>query len=86
MARGDAGHNGGMRTYLRHINPIVALAVLALCVYAGSTPEEGAFTLKSIMDGGFATYFLAKGLFCSATLFILGQLLLHLMDRGANRT
>lgn len=84
MAREDACHNGGMRTYLRYINPLVALAVLALCVYAGSTPEEGAFTLKSIMDGGFATYFLAKGLFCSAALFILGQLLLHLMDKNAS--
>jgi hypothetical protein len=67
-----------MRTYLRIINPIVAVIVLALCVYA-ATCDERRFKPDGLLEGGIPTYFLAKGLFCSSTLFILGRVLLSMM-------
>jgi len=67
-----------MRTYLRIINPIVAAIVFVLCLYA-AVKDSGTFKPHAVIEGGFATYFLAKGLFCSFALFILGRILLVLM-------
>jgi hypothetical protein len=67
-----------MKTYLRVVNPIVAVLVLALCLLAAAF-DEGVFKPAGLLRGGIPTYFLAKGIFCSSALFILGQLLLHLV-------
>ena len=69
-----------MRTYLKVVNPIVALVILVLCVYA-STMDDGNFRPANLIKGGLATYFFAKGLFCSSTLFVLGHLLLAATDK-----
>ena len=65
-----------MKTYLRIANPIVAGLVLVLCLIA-ATFEDGTFKPGALFQGGIPTYFLAKGLFCSSALFILGRLLLY---------
>lgn len=70
-----------MKTYLRLINPIVSVVVLLLCVWA-ATWDEGSFRLNQVARGGIPTYFLAKGLFCSAALFILGRMLLILITKA----
>ncbi len=64
-----------MKIYLRIINPIVALVVFLLCLYA-ATVNEGNFEPFALIKGGIPTYFLAKGLFCSCALFVLGKILL----------
>lgn len=69
-----------MRTYLKFVNPIVAVIILALCVQA-SLFDDGKFKPEALLSGGLQTYFLAKGLFCSSTLFVLGRLMLLLIDR-----
>jgi hypothetical protein len=69
-----------MKTYLKVLNPIVAIIVLALCVHA-SLFDDGKFKPEGLISGGIPTYFFAKGIFCSATLFVLGRVLLFLMDR-----
>ncbi len=63
-----------MKTYLRIINPIVAGLVLLLCLWA-ATFDEGRFRPAGIIKGGIPTYFLAKGLFCSSGLFLMGKIL-----------
>ena len=73
-----------MRTYLRIINPIVAALVLVLCVYA-SIVDEGNYKPDAVLKGSLPTYFLAKGLFCSSALFILGRILLVLMAKSDDR-
>ncbi|MDZ7620228.1 MAG: hypothetical protein U1E05_24775 [Patescibacteria group bacterium] len=73
-----------MRTYLRIINPIVAALVLVLCVYA-SIVEGGKYTPDAMFKGSISTYFLAKGLFCSSALFILGRILLVLIAKSDDR-
>jgi hypothetical protein len=72
-----------MQTYLRIINPTVAAIVLVLCVYA-SIFDEGHFKPEGVLKGGIPTYFLAKGLFCSSALFILGRVLLSLMAKSTS--
>lgn len=63
-----------MKTYLKFINPIVAIIVLLLCLWA-AVLEDGDFSLLGMVAGSFSTYFVAKGLFCSSALFILGKIL-----------
>jgi len=63
-----------MKTYLRIINPMVAGAVLLLCLWAAAF-DEGRFKPHNMIEGGIPTYFLAKGLFCSSALFLVGQIL-----------
>ncbi|MBZ5706840.1 MAG: hypothetical protein LAN63_15935 [Acidobacteriia bacterium] len=63
-----------MKTYLRIVNPIVALLVFLLCLWA-ATFEDGNFRPMGILKGGIPTYFLAKGLFCSSALFLVGKIL-----------
>ncbi len=67
-----------MRLYLRFVNPVVAAAVLVLCVYA-STVEDGSFMPGAALQGGIPTYFVAKGIFCSSALFLLGRVLLGII-------
>jgi len=69
-----------MKTYLRFVNPIVAIIVLLLCTWAAIF-EDGTFEPGGIIAGTFSTYFFAKGLFCSSALFILGKVLLEMILR-----
>ncbi len=64
-----------MKAYLKFVNPVVALVVLILCVYS-SVVDEGTFKPHDVVNGGLSTYFLAKGIFCSAALFLIGRILL----------
>ncbi len=63
-----------MRTYLRIVNPIVAVVVFVLCVWAAAF-EDGNFKPLGMLKGSIPTYFLAKGLFCSSALFLVGKIL-----------
>ena len=69
-----------MKFYLRFINPIVSLAVLFFCLYAASYSNNKIEEL-GVFKGGLQTYFLAKGIFCSSALFILGRILLVLLEK-----
>ena len=73
-----------MRIYLKFVNPIVSLLVLLICVYS-CTVSDGNFKPAGPLDGGIPAYFLAKGLFCSSALFILGKLLQHLLYGKAEK-
>ncbi len=66
-----------MKTYLNIVNPIVALIVLLLCIWAAMNGDNG-FRPLEMFKGGIPTYFLAKGLFCSSALFLVGKILLVL--------
>ena len=69
-----------MKTYLRVINPVVAALVLVLCLWA-ATHDDGRFKPEGIFAGGISTYFVAKGLFCSATLVLVGKIVALMMER-----
>ncbi len=69
-----------MKTYLRVINPIVAVIVLLLCLWAAMF-DDGKFEPIGLVIGTFPTYFFAKGLFCSSALFIIGRILLEMVTR-----
>jgi len=73
-----------MHTYLRIINPIIAVIVLILCLWAAIW-DEGEFKPRGVLQGGIPTYFLAKGLFCSSALFILGKVLLAMTAKSGDR-
>ena len=62
-----------MKIYLRFVNPIVAVLVLLLCLWAAMNGDNG-FKLKGLVEGGIPTYFFAKGLFCCSALILLGRL------------
>jgi hypothetical protein len=70
-----------MKTYLRIVNPVVAVIVLLLCVWAAMNGDEG-FKPLEMFKGGIPTYFLAKGLFCSSALFLVGRILTVLYERA----
>ena len=63
-----------MKTYLRIINPVVAALVLLLCLWAAMF-DEGQFKPLAFVKGGIPTYFIAKGLFCSSALILIGRIL-----------
>jgi hypothetical protein len=69
-----------MKTYLRVVNPIVALLVLVLCLWAG-TFDDGRFKPHALLEGGLSTCFLTKGLFCSSALFLVGKIVLLMENR-----
>jgi hypothetical protein len=68
-----------MKTYLRLVNPVIALAVLLLCLWAAAFDDSGHFKPTVMFAGGIPTYFLAKGLFCSSALFLMGKILSVIM-------
>ena len=70
-----------MKTYLRVINPIMAALVLLLCLYAACF-DKGTFTPSGVGEGGIPMYFVAKGIFCSSTLFIVGRILLLMVTKA----
>ena len=69
-----------MKTYLRVVNPVIAVLVLLLCLWAAAN-DEG-FKPMGMLKGSIPTYFVAKGLFCSSALFILGKILSLLTERS----
>lgn len=69
-----------MKILLKYLNPALALFVLILCVWAASTMDNGKVNVFGLVDGGFGTYFFAKGVFCAATLFLAGRSLLARME------
>ena len=73
-----------MRIYLKFVNPIVSLLVLLICVYS-SIVSDSNLKPAGPLDGGIPAYFLAKGLFCSSALFILGKLLQHMLYGKAEK-
>ena len=64
-----------MKIYLRFINPVIALVVLLLCLWAAVAANDGQVMFSNLIHGGLPTYFFAKGLFCSSALFIGGKIL-----------
>ena len=68
-----------MRIYLRIVNPIIALVIFLLCIWAGFHDIDGDLKPDKVLLGCFNIYFLAKGLFCSSSLFILGIVANHLL-------
>jgi hypothetical protein len=71
-----------MKTYLHIINPAIALVVLLLCLWAAMNGDNG-FQPWGMLKGGIPTYFVAKGLFCSSALFLMGKILSLMGDRSA---
>lgn len=89
-----------MRFYLKWINPIVALAVLGLCSWlwlgpyffpVGGSPNRpspfalGLSPFNLELGHGFGLYFFAKGLFCSAMLFIAGEFLKRFLAKDGKK-
>jgi len=74
-----------MRVYLKIFNPIIALLVFLLCIWAGMHNMDGEFIPLGIFKGSIATYFLAKGLFCGGALFILGFIALHFLEKDTKK-
>ena len=70
-----------MKTYLQVINPIMAALVLLLCLYAAFF-DKGTFIPSGVREGGIPMYFVAKGIFCSSTLFIVGRILLFMVTKA----
>ena len=70
-----------MRTYLKIVNPIVCVLVLLLCLWAAMNGDEG-FKPLGTLKGGIQTYFVAKGLFCSSALFLMGKILSLMMENS----
>lgn len=60
------------KAYLYVINPLFALAVLLICLYAAGV-DGGKFEPERIIKGGIPTYFVAKGIFCSSAMLLLGM-------------
>jgi len=70
-----------MKTYLRIVNPTIALVVLLLCLWASMNGDNG-FRPRDMLKGGIPTYFLAKGLFCSSVLFLVGKIVSLMSDKS----
>ncbi len=69
--------------YLRWVNPVVALAVLVLCLIASATDLGGRVQYKGFFHENIGTYFLAKGIFCAAALFLLGKILERIIEHDS---
>jgi hypothetical protein len=70
-----------MKTYLRVVNPGIAVLVLVLCLWASAHDDNGNFKPEKMLAGGIPTYFVAKGLFCSSTLVLVGKIVSLMMER-----
>lgn len=60
-----------MKFFLRYVNPLLALAVMVICFISALGEKGGRIRF---FEDSIPTYFLAKGIFCSAALFLLGKL------------
>ena len=81
-----------MRFYLKWVNPVIALLILAICswIYFGGyfvsfgkdkSPYAQGGVIIDPDKAGFSMYFFAKGLFCSSALFLTGEVLKRLLDK-----
>ena len=70
-----------MKTYLRVVNPLIAVIVLLLCLWAAANGDDG-FKPIGMFKGGIPTYFVAKGLFCSSALFLLGRIISLMSEKS----
>ena len=70
-----------MKTYLKIVNPIVSVLVLLLCLWAAMNGDEGLRPI-GMLKGGIPTYFVAKGLFCSSALFLMGKILSLMIENS----
>jgi hypothetical protein len=70
-----------MKTYLKFVNPAVALAVLLLCLWAAMNGDHG-FQPWDTLKGGIPTYFVAKGLFCSSAMLLMGWILSLMSEKS----
>lgn len=67
-----------MKFFLRYINPILALLVFAFCLWA-ATSEKGDFTPLGFLAGSFGSYFFAKGIFASTSIYLMGEILFRII-------
>lgn len=81
-----------MRFYLKWVNPVIALLILAICSWIyfggyfvsfgqGKSPFAKGEVIIDPKEAGFSMYFFAKGLFCSSSLFLMGEILKRLMEK-----
>jgi hypothetical protein len=65
-----------MRTYLRFINPLVAVFVFVLCAFAAMKEDKDKpFLIGNLIIGGIPTYFFTKGIFCGVSILLIGKIL-----------
>jgi hypothetical protein len=81
VAKADQSRGLNMKTYLTIINPTIAVLVLLLCLWAAMNGDHG-FRPREMLQGGIPTYFVAKGLFCSSALFLMGKILALMGERS----
>jgi len=72
-----------MKFYLKYVNPAISILLFLLCTWAAIFDKS--ITWTSIVAGSFATYFFAKGLYTSASLYILGRILLEILYRSPEK-
>jgi hypothetical protein len=73
-----------MGFFLKYVNPLLALGVLVICLISASTNDDKEFV--GFFGDPFQTYFLAKGIFCSTALFLLGKLVEQGLARKGARS
>jgi hypothetical protein len=73
-----------MKFYLKYVNPAISILLFLLCTWAAISDKS--ITWTNIVVGSFSTYFFAKGLYTSASLFILGRILLEILYRNPGKT
>ena len=77
--------------YLRYVNPVVAVAVLAVCYYAATVDVDRSngvydFEYFGLFRENIASYFFAKGIFSATAIFLLGKILELLLHAAAARS
>jgi hypothetical protein len=75
-----------MLSFARYVTPVIAFAVLVIGLISASYSGEGtSFRFVGFFQEAIPTYFLAKTLFCSTTLVVLGQLLAEVIRLNRSR-
>lgn len=76
-------HERPLAFYLKYVNPLVALLVLGICLFAASVGKnDGQLVYAGFFKDSMLTYFLAKGIFCSTAVFLLGKFVEVALDRN----
>ena len=75
-----------MYFYLRVINPGISLLVFLLCTWAAILGDHNEISFSGIVAGTFPTYFFAKGLFTSTSLWLIGKILLEMLKKSDCQT
>ena len=72
-----------MRFFVRYVNPVLALAVLVIGLISACTNgKSDVLTYSGFFKDPIQVYFLAKTIFCSTALLLLGWLV-ELLSRVA---